>query len=45
MAMQAIDFMWTMTGVEPSDLLIMKDFVGIVYDLVKAGNGNDMLGL
>lgn len=23
----------------------MKNFVGIVYDLVKAGNGNDMLGL
>ena len=23
----------------------MKDFVGIIYDLVKAGNGNDMLGL
>jgi len=23
----------------------MKDFVGIVYDLVKSGNGNDMLGL
>jgi len=23
----------------------MKDFVGIIYDLVKVGNGNDMLGL
>jgi type I restriction enzyme R subunit len=27
------------------DKLIMKNFVGIVYDLVKSGNGNDMLGL
>jgi type I restriction enzyme R subunit len=27
------------------DQQIMKDFVGIVYDLVKAGKGNDMLGL
>jgi hypothetical protein len=23
----------------------MKDFVEIIYDLIKAGNGNDMLGL
>ena len=27
------------------DQQTMKNFVGIIYDLVKSGNGNDMLGL
>jgi len=27
------------------DQQTMKNFVGIIYDLVKSGNGNDVLGL